>query len=73
MLSVFYSELEREKLQARLQVLPLLLAEADRATLVQEGKLLELQKRAKEAGFAAAVDPVYHNAQNNYIKSTFNL
>lgn len=63
------SELDREKLQGRLQVMPMIIAEADRRILREEAKLLELQKRAKDAGFEAAGDPVYHN-RNNYIKST---
>lgn len=47
----------------------MIIAEADRRILREEAKLLELQKRAKDAGFEAAGDPVYHN-RNNYIKST---
>lgn len=77
-------ELEREKLQARLYVMPLLVAEADRETLRQEGRLLELEQKARERGYdpngrgsgggglKSGARSVYNN-EKNYIKSTFLL
>lgn len=65
-------ELDREKIQSRLQLLPLLQAETDRQTLSQELKLLELQRMARERGFEETGEPIYHN-KNNYIKGSFSL
>ena len=67
-----YRELDREKIQARLHLMPLLQAETDRETLRQEAKLLELQKRAEEMGYEGARESVYHN-KKNYIKSSILL
>ena len=65
-------ELDREKIQARLNLMPVLQAESDRETLRQEAKLLELQMRAEEMGYEGARESVYNN-KKNYIKSTFLL
>lgn len=75
-------------MQARLYLMPLLVAEADRETLRQEGRLLELEQRARERGYIGSsgnddvtgtgtgiksgTRSVYNN-QKNYIKSTFLL
>ena len=65
-------ELDREKIQARLNLMPVLQAEGDRETLRQEAKLLELQRRAEEMGYEGARESIYNN-KKNYIKSTFLL
>lgn len=57
--------------------MPLLLAEADRETLKQEARLLELEKKAREKGFntsggGGGMKSVYNN-EKNYIKSTILL
>lgn len=67
-----FRELVREKIQARLHLMPLLQAEGDRETLRQEAELLELQRRAEEKGYVGARESVYHD-KKNYIKSTFVL
>lgn len=69
-ITAVFRELDREKIQARLHLQPLIQAEFDRETLSQEARLLELQEKAKERGFKGAGESVYHN-KNNYIKSTF--
>lgn len=65
-------ELDREKIQSRMYLLPLLSAESDREVMSQELKLMELQKRSIERGFAEAGESVYHN-KKNFIKGSFLL
>ena len=65
-----FRELEREKVQARFHLMPLLQAEVDRQVLAQESRLLELQAMARAKGYEAAGQSVY-NDKKNYIRSTF--
>lgn len=60
--------------------MPLLVAEADRETLRQEARLLELEQKARERGYDSSnigggksgARSVYNN-EKNYIRSTFLL
>lgn len=65
-------ELEREKRQARLHLLPLLQAESDRKLIASEVRFLQLQEEAKACGIDAATRPVYHN-RNNYIPNSLSI
>lgn len=69
-----FRELEREKLQGRLYLVPLLLAEADRETLRSERRVLSLRKLAVEKGLLAEGEEnhIYHN-KKNYIRSEYGI
>ncbi len=68
--NLYCRELDREKVQSRLNLQPLIQAEIDREVLRQEARLLELQELAREKGYE--VNPVYNDTKN-YIRSTFLL
>lgn len=66
-----FRELEREKLQARYSLLPLIKAEEDRKLMAQEAKLLKLEHDAQVA-MGKSFEPVFHNTKN-YIPSSLPL
>lgn len=68
---ILLRELEREKLQARYALLPLIKAEEDRKLLEKEAKLLHLEQAAQVAS-GQRLQPVYHNTKN-YIPSSIPL
>lgn len=68
-----FRELDREKVQSRLHLQPLIQAEIDREILRQEARLLELMAMAKEKGYEGGGQEEIYNDKKNYIRSTFLL